>query len=156
MRLEYFVEIQGSWLKVIPDSFATKEKVVNYLKELQFQFYVVPNLETPLKVFHMVLYNSTNSNSIQAELIKIGFDVIKVVQMPSCKDGRILPLVLMHSPRTVNSKNIFQMKQLFKIRIEIDIYKAPKSGAVLELSKNLSRFGQLSYLITVLQLRKIT
>lgn len=42
--------ISGRWIKVFPNSFSSKETIVEFLKEQKIPFYASPHLEAPLKV----------------------------------------------------------------------------------------------------------
>lgn len=44
------IEISGRWVKIITDSFCSKRKITNCLKEKKFQFYVVLDIEELLKI----------------------------------------------------------------------------------------------------------
>lgn len=43
-----WASVTGRWVKIKPTSFNVKEKIVNFLKEQRFKFYVSPDNETPL------------------------------------------------------------------------------------------------------------
>lgn len=100
---------------------------MNYLKVQWFQFYIVPDLKALLKVVIWELSKSSTPDSNQNELNKNGFNSSKVTQMYSRKDGRILPLFLLHLSCNKISKR-FLIKSLFKIRIDIENYIAPRKA----------------------------
>lgn len=54
-----------------------------------------------------------------------GFEVTKVVQMTIRVDARVLPLFLIPVIKNENLKTILNLRDLFKIRIEIECYRAP-------------------------------
>lgn len=122
------MEIQGRWVKILPKTFADK-KNVEYLQEIIFLFYAVPDFKAPMKVVFRDLPKRVKIEIIESEITKIGYYVIKVVQTVSRKDSRVLPFFLLHLPRHKNSKNILQQKSLFKIRIELENYMAPRKVA---------------------------
>lgn len=125
---DLLVEISSRWLKFITNSLPTKNKIVNYLKEQRFQFFNVPYLEARFKIV-ISLYNSSTLDSIQMGLNKDSFDISQDTQMLSRKDGRMLPLFLLHLPQNENCKKFFETKSLFKIRIDSVNYRAPRKAA---------------------------
>lgn len=46
----FLVEVLGRWVKILTKTYPVKSKIVEYLKERKFQFYVVHHLEAPMKV----------------------------------------------------------------------------------------------------------
>lgn len=104
--LGFLVEISGNWAKIIANTFVAKTKITEYLKEHKFQFYVIPDTSTPMKVAIRELPKYCNTENIQKEILDKGFGVIKVVQMTSPKDTRILQYFLMHLERNENSIKI--------------------------------------------------
>lgn len=86
------------------------------------------------------------------ELKSHGYHVIKIAQMTSRKDGRLLPLFQVQIDRNENSKKIIELQSIFKIRVEIDKYRPPppkkkrqfnvgiaRGSIILSLSASLTR-----------------
>lgn len=78
-----------------------------------------------MKVVIRELPKSIKVENIENELTKTGFDIIKTVQMIS---RQVLPLFLLHLPKNENAKKILTLKSLFKIRIDIENYRAPRKA----------------------------
>lgn len=96
--------------------------ISEYLKENKYQFYVVPDLEVPFKVVLRWLLKSINSDKMREALNDKCYDIFQAIQMQSRKNGRMLPLFLLHLPRKDKSKMVFQTTSLLKIRIQIEEY----------------------------------
>lgn len=82
------VDITGRWVNITTESYSTKDKISIFFKERKFQFYVGPDLAPVLIIVLIGLSNSISLYKIISELNLIGFDVTKVTQMISRKDGK--------------------------------------------------------------------
>lgn len=94
----FSAKISGRWLKITRDTYAMKTKISNYLKEQQYQFYIVFNLEAPLKVVLRGLPKRTISEKIIKEFKEKGFVVSQATQMRSRKCGRKIPTFRLQLP----------------------------------------------------------
>lgn len=72
-------------MKVISNTFVANAKIISYLKEQKFQLYVVPDLETPLKVVLRGLPKSIDPDKIINELNDKSFDVSNTTEMHNRK-----------------------------------------------------------------------
>lgn len=87
----FMLQIVGNDLKLIPKDLTTKNKLIDYLKEHRYQFYVVPDTISPLKFVMRGLPKSCKIENIEQEIFNKGFETVKVVQMTSRVDKRALP-----------------------------------------------------------------
>lgn len=76
-------------IKIFENTFTAKTKVERFLKDKKFQFYVVPDLEAPLKAVLRRLPKSVSPDKIMDVLNSKNFDVTKITQIRSRKDERI-------------------------------------------------------------------
>lgn len=88
----------------------------------------MPDLVAPLKVVLRGISKSLSPEKIMNELNKCS-DATKAAQMHSRKDGRMFLLFPLNLLQNENSKKIFQITSLFKIRIGIEKYKALRKAA---------------------------
>lgn len=97
-------------MKITTDAFNIKDKIINFLKQSKYEFYVVPDLVSPLTAVIRDLPNSITQEILLKELIDFRLDATKAIQMTSRKDGRKLSLFLINLARNEKSKSIFDLK----------------------------------------------
>lgn len=94
----FHVKTAGEWLKIFPETLSIKAKIVSYLQSKKQQFYIMSDSIPPLKFVIRGLHRSCKIADIEDSLTKEGFQILKIVQMISRKDKRVLPLFLIHLP----------------------------------------------------------
>lgn len=83
----FVAAISGRWVKVLANSFCSKQKIIDFLEVQKFNFYVSPDLETPIKTVRG-LPLSTPTEKIEIALNELGFDTIKIIQKIRRTDGK--------------------------------------------------------------------
>lgn len=122
---KFYIKTTRSWMKLLADSLQIKQKIIDYLKNNQFKFYITPDTIPPLKVIIIGLPTSIKSKDIEKILKAEELVINKAVQMTSRKDKRILSLFLLHLPRDEHFQKNFKLKALFHFRVNIKVYRSP-------------------------------
>lgn len=117
----FTAQISGRRVKLFTHSFCVKKKIAVFLKEQNFQFYMSPNTKAPLKIIRG-LPKSIQTEAIKRTLNEEGLDIFQATQMRNRKNGRILPLSMLHLPKNEKSQRIFKLTSIFfKLEFKLNI-----------------------------------
>lgn len=106
---DFLEEIFRDCIKITANTLARKSKIINFLKEQKFQFYVVSDSIALLKGVTRGLSKTCKFQNIQRKIINRGFEVINVVQMNSLIDAKVLLMYL----RDLNGRKERKKKRKF-------------------------------------------
>jgi hypothetical protein len=131
--------------RVITKSMTDFEAVKSYFSTHNLSFYsFFPKSLKPVKAVLRYLPLNTPAEDISDGLINLGFDVVSVKQLITCRSSsegtRNLPLFLITLPRTAKSQEIFKLNSLCHISIRVEAYRA-QSG--LTQCHNCQQFGHV-------------
>lgn len=132
----------GEIIRIHPETTDEYRQIVHYFDENELQYYVLPHKNTkPYKVVIRGLALTTECEEVKTELSELGYDVLRISQMYSRKNDRVLPLFQAHIRRIGDFEEILNTDYLLCMSVEIEEYRS--TGAVAQCF-NCQRFHHSS------------
>ncbi|GFW61605.1 nucleic-acid-binding protein from transposon X-element [Trichonephila clavipes] len=108
----------GNYIKIQPATAEDEDKIKNLLIIKKADHYTIEH-PTVIKAVIKGLPSSTNVTDIESELRAKGFEVEKIAQLRKFSTKSPLPLFMIQIKRSENAQNIFKLKNLIYLTVEV-------------------------------------
>lgn len=123
---KFHARITPEWMHLYPDTEDDHRKISKYVEDNNIQGYITPigNIR-PIKIVIRDLPRDFPVDRIRTELIKLGYEVIKVAQMSAYLDNSKLRMYQVQLQNTEKSKEIMGLEKLCHIGVRVERYISP-------------------------------
>ena len=114
-------------------------KLTQVVKDMKVEWYSFENKQSrPIKVVVRNLHQTCRQEIIKMELVKKGLKILEVHQIIRRKDKVPLPLFILTFSKDEDIKKIYEIKEIFHMRVIIEALRKPK---LIPQCKNCQEYG---------------
>lgn len=127
-KFKFHAKLVGNFIRMSPETMRNKLSLHKHLKQNNVQPYVVPDREIPLKMIISGSPKTLDYNSVKETLSCRGFAILKISHFKNRRDGKLLPSYLMELPKNVTSHEIYNVRLIFSLKVEIEKVRPAKKA----------------------------